>query len=254
MAGLIAMISVFTVVSIEMFFSTMNGGAMGGCHGGGPAGYESLTPVTPHFGHRRGGSSASATSFKHGRTLPVETIGGGGGLGRPTQRTRRSSSISHQLQRIEIKVMDTSELPDAFSGGSESSIDTRQYRSDDTDEDGDSDAGEDTELRSLNRRKRSLNASQNRRLPIISRLTEEQQQKKNLLQVMLLEAGILFHSVFIGTHPPSLPPLHVASCFTYNWTGMALSVATGSNFIVLLIAITFHREYFFWMLLLVRPC
>ena len=47
-----------------------------------------------------------------------------------------------------------------------------------------------------------------------------QQQHKDLLQVALLEAGILFHSVFIG---------------------MALSVATGANFIVLLIAISFHR-------------
>ncbi|KAF3929830.1 hypothetical protein AA313_de0210447 [Arthrobotrys entomopaga] len=52
--------------------------------------------------------------------------------------------------------------------------------------------------------------------------SEIAQQKKNLLQVMLLEAGILFHSVFIG---------------------MALSVATGSNFMVLLIAISFHQTF-----------
>lgn len=32
--------------------------------------------------------------------------------------------------------------------------------------------------------------------------------------------------------------------FTYLSIGMALSVATGSNFVVLLIAITFHRELF----------
>ena len=53
-----------------------------------------------------------------------------------------------------------------------------------------------------------------------AKLTDTQQQHKDLLQVALLEAGILFHSVFIG---------------------MALSVATGANFIVLLIAISFHR-------------
>src|SRR5436305_588182 len=52
-------------------------------------------------------------------------------------------------------------------------------------------------------------------------LSDMQQQKKALLQVVLLESGILFHSVFIG---------------------MALSVATGSNFIVLFIAILFHRR------------
>jgi hypothetical protein len=40
---------------------------------------------------------------------------------------------------------------------------------------------------------------------------------------MLLEVGILFHSVFIG---------------------MALSVSIGANFVVLLIAIAFHRPFF----------
>jgi hypothetical protein len=52
-------------------------------------------------------------------------------------------------------------------------------------------------------------------------LTPEQRHKKAILQCMLLEVGILFHSVFIG---------------------MALSVAVGGNFVVLLIAIAFHRE------------
>lgn len=50
----------------------------------------------------------------------------------------------------------------------------------------------------------------------------EAQRKKQLLQCLLLEAGILFHSVFIG---------------------MALSVATGTSFIVLLVAITFHQTF-----------
>ena len=46
--------------------------------------------------------------------------------------------------------------------------------------------------------------------------------KRMILQCMLLEAGILFHSIFIG---------------------MALSVATGAAFIVLLIAISFHQTF-----------
>ncbi|KAK4141402.1 ZIP zinc transporter-domain-containing protein [Dichotomopilus funicola] len=53
-------------------------------------------------------------------------------------------------------------------------------------------------------------------------LTEEQLHKKSILQCMLLEVGILFHSVFIG---------------------MALSVAVGGNFVVLLIAIAFHQTF-----------
>jgi zinc transporter ZupT len=49
-----------------------------------------------------------------------------------------------------------------------------------------------------------------------------QYPQKQLLQCLLLEAGILFHSIFIG---------------------MALSVATGTSFIVLLVAISFHQTF-----------
>ncbi|RPA79858.1 Zinc/iron permease [Ascobolus immersus RN42] len=53
-------------------------------------------------------------------------------------------------------------------------------------------------------------------------LTREQKLKRAKLQVVLLEMGILFHSIFIG---------------------MALSVTSGSGFIVLLIAIIFHQTF-----------
>lgn len=53
-------------------------------------------------------------------------------------------------------------------------------------------------------------------------LSAEQKHKKELLQCVLLEVGILFHSVFIG---------------------MALSVSIGGEFIVLLIAIAFHQTF-----------
>ena len=46
--------------------------------------------------------------------------------------------------------------------------------------------------------------------------------QKAFLQCLLLEAGILFHSIFIG---------------------MAVSVATGTAFVVLLIAICFHQTF-----------
>lgn len=52
-------------------------------------------------------------------------------------------------------------------------------------------------------------------------LTSEQIFKRDVLQCALLEMGILFHSVFIG---------------------MSLSVSTGSEFVILLTAISFHRE------------
>lgn len=50
----------------------------------------------------------------------------------------------------------------------------------------------------------------------------DQARKKGLLQCMLLEMGILFHSIFIG---------------------IAISVAVGREFVVLLIAISFHRKF-----------
>lgn len=53
-------------------------------------------------------------------------------------------------------------------------------------------------------------------------MNSHQQQQKLILQCLLLEAGILFHSVFIG---------------------MALSVSTGPAFVVFLLAISFHQTF-----------
>lgn len=55
-----------------------------------------------------------------------------------------------------------------------------------------------------------------------SALSPQQKQKKETMQVYLLEMGILFHSVFIG---------------------MSLSVSTGKEFVILLVAIVFHRVF-----------
>jgi hypothetical protein len=57
-------------------------------------------------------------------------------------------------------------------------------------------------------------------LPPLQHVPSPEEQKRMMLQCVLLEAGILFHSVFIG---------------------MALSVATGPTFAVFLLAISFHR-------------
>lgn len=53
------------------------------------------------------------------------------------------------------------------------------------------------------------------------RLTAEQEHEKAFMQCVLLEMGILFHSVFIG---------------------MNLSVSAGKEFVILWIAIVFHRK------------
>ncbi|KAF3932833.1 hypothetical protein ABW19_dt0209013 [Dactylella cylindrospora] len=53
-------------------------------------------------------------------------------------------------------------------------------------------------------------------------LTPDQKVRKDILQCILLEIGILFHSVFIG---------------------MTLSASVGKEFIILLIAIAFHQTF-----------
>lgn len=55
-----------------------------------------------------------------------------------------------------------------------------------------------------------------------SNISPGQDPHKMFLQCLLLEAGILFHSIFIG---------------------MAVSVATGTQFAVLLVAICFHQTF-----------
>lgn len=52
--------------------------------------------------------------------------------------------------------------------------------------------------------------------------TTTENQRRKIIQCLLLEAGILFHSIFIG---------------------MALSVATGPSFVVFLIAIALHQSF-----------
>lgn len=58
--------------------------------------------------------------------------------------------------------------------------------------------------------------------PSEPQLSPELKRRKERLQCVLLEMGILFHSVFIG---------------------MALSVSVGTEFVVLLIAIVFHQTF-----------
>jgi hypothetical protein len=69
----------------------------------------------------------------------------------------------------------------------------------------------------------SLNARTSRDDPGPPKTTQTpEEHKRQVLQCLLLEAGILFHSVFIG---------------------MAISVATGPAFVVFLIAISFHQSF-----------
>ena len=78
------------------------------------------------------------------------------------------------------------------------------------------------ELETATQREQDIDVDDHNELAIVDGgLTPEQAQKKAILQCLLLEMGILFHSIFIG---------------------MSLSVSVGSEFVILLIAIIFHRK------------
>ncbi|KAF3092977.1 hypothetical protein TWF569_010296 [Orbilia oligospora] len=188
MAGAIALAAVFFVVTIEMIFSGF--GAPTHSHGD----FEQI--VAP--------SSPALRPDLHPDEDPEYQTNGEAAsslLGKSSHKRTRSGSISTQLNRISSEqdgdgialetILSDSEDEGSSSGGAAKRRNPKQH---------------------------------DNHLPSIDQMSpaEIAQQKKNLLQVVLLEAGILFHSVFIG---------------------MALSVATGSNFIVLLIAISFHQTF-----------
>jgi zinc transporter 1/2/3 len=78
------------------------------------------------------------------------------------------------------------------------------------------------ELETATQREQDIDVDGRNELAIVDGgLTPDQAQKKAILQCLLLEMGILFHSIFIG---------------------MSLSVSVGSEFVILLIAIIFHRK------------
>lgn len=152
MAGFIAMVAVFVVVSIEMFFATRGAG------------------------------------HTHGSEWD-----------RPEQ-----GLALHQLNTPVTPYMDSSPRPPDSDDDDLEALDSLEDES--------------ATLNHPHRRK--ISEHENHLEPQTS--SDGQDPQKLFLQCLLLEAGILFHSVFIG---------------------MAVSVATGTQFVVLLIAICFHQTF-----------
>lgn len=249
MAGLIAMTAVFVVVGIEMFFASRGAGHVHGSD------YDTLGGGEAH-GHAHGhgdyemgngrprshGRSASFNRFKQGSLRPGDSH-------RPPDIVLDDYAETDNL----VAGVSPSILPPTPSPGHSRIPDDEEAQTKPIHGEGDSDSDSDLELPELDYAGASSNdasgllngaPSQKYRsaagrqssdsLRALSTpqpdaanghhslLTPEQQQRKQLLQCLLLEAGILFHSVFIG---------------------MAISVATGPPFIVLLIAISFHQTF-----------
>ncbi|OGM39955.1 ZIP family zinc transporter [Aspergillus bombycis] len=200
MAGFVAMISVFVVVVVEMFFAMKGAGHVHGSEydhlisdvGGDTAsnyqneGSEYLQESTENI-HLEGMPNGSCT-----RSLPQSSRHL---LSDSTDDGSLSQSASLIAQKEDVGA--SLEGPDSYD-----------------------------ESRTNAHQSPYPHSELGRPSPVISREQPNalsiQNPQRQLLQCLLLEAGILFHSVFIG---------------------MALSVATGTSFIVLLVAICFHQTF-----------
>ncbi|KAK5702424.1 hypothetical protein LTR17_022312 [Elasticomyces elasticus] len=202
MAGFVSMVSVMVVVGVEMFFASK--GAARHSHGG----------------------------------LDVEGLRGSVDHGSTGQR--------QQYDEVEEDRQMNGQRSPAFSDSSDTSATLNKPLppeppfSDDDDDDLDLDeldpVADDERPLNGNQKRSSLANGHHRPRPNhqvsfaepistshhLSTLTPEANEQRLILQCLLLEAGILFHSIFIG---------------------LALSVSTGPPFYVLLIAISFHQTF-----------
>ncbi|KAK5940611.1 hypothetical protein PMZ80_007028 [Knufia obscura] len=174
MPGFVAMLAVFTVVSIEQFFAMRgakhdHGGDLGRMHDEGHS-YNKTEGHTRANGH-----------------IPLHHV-----VDTPTMDTPSPQHLKFKDSKDEDEDSDFADDLDALDPiADESAVLNRP---------------------AMHKRHGSGHGSD----------AAMQDPQKMFLQCLLLEAGILFHSIFIG---------------------MAVSVATGTAFVVLLIAICFHQTF-----------
>jgi zinc transporter ZupT len=189
MPGLIAMISVFVVVTIEMFFASRGAGHSHSSE------WDTIPEDTQDALTRRNRdipfSDIDSSQNQNGNPWPANghIISDSRVDSAEDSEDRKSKSLNRHLGDEED--MDLDELDPI--------VDESAYLNDPT---------------SSHRHKHDHDHDLDQ--------SSHQNPQKLFLQCLLLEAGILFHSIFIG---------------------MAVSVATGTEFIVLLIAISFHQTF-----------
>jgi zinc transporter ZupT len=195
MAGLIAMTSVFLVVTIEMFFAMRGAGHM---HG-----HEWDIPPQD--------DGEVAHPLRSGRPI-VQTDRNNG---RRKQQKPNGNVHPHQRSRSQEGLVQSQSQPASHN-----------YPDADENE-SNSDSNTDLDILDPMAAEESIPLSHHHyhhhhHHHHLSDTTEPNNPQKLLLQCLLLEAGILFHSIFIG---------------------MSLSISTGTPFVVLLIAISFHQTF-----------
>ncbi|KAF2874999.1 ZIP zinc transporter-domain-containing protein [Massariosphaeria phaeospora] len=215
--GLIAMVSVFAVVGIEMFFASKGAGHSHSVD------YESLKldghNAHARPGHRRSNSNSygryrsSATRTNgHVPDITLHDVTASSDNLMPSQSPSVPAASSRPYTAPKTRVADAR----GDDEDSDLDLDLEELGPADVD-----DSEDDSRLLSGPSSRKTAQHTSAHHHTETPEMTEAQ-HRKQLLQCLLLEAGILFHSVFIG---------------------MALSVATGTSFVVLLVAISFHQTF-----------
>lgn len=218
MAGLVAMVAALIVVALEMYLAT------------------------------RGAGHAHSQHYHFWDEGEGEEEGGGEGNGQPGAAYKDAPSTNGQYlsaprpSDFELEPMDASRqglIAGASPRPSNGSRFTGSHASDGRDESGEPDgvkSGDrneddsdlDLEPHELGavpvkpRHVRQYPDGEPSSVPPTPRVITPEEQARLLRQCLMLEGGILFHSVFIG---------------------MAISVATGPTFVAFLIAISFHQTF-----------
>jgi zinc transporter 1/2/3 len=198
MAGLVAMFSALIVVGLEMFLTTRGAG----------------------HSHSHGAEWNSVPDEDSSKVMGVSkpqrktSVGRVGKLG---MNNRPKDIALEDIDASEGLVAGVSPLP-VSTPDTTSQANGHKYHDQDDDNDSDLDLDElDPSAEAFHPVDPEIS-----NIDLHSNLTPEEQQKRQILQCLLLEAGILFHSVFIG---------------------MAVSVSTGPPFVVFLVAIAFHQSF-----------
>ncbi len=198
LAGLIAMVSALVVVALESYLTTR-----GASHS------------HSHHVWEDDDNSDGAEPDEHTHAA--------GSTSRHARRDRPANIALDDLEATEGLVSGASPLPGSTPTMVPARVSLLKTHGDDEAQGEDNRESLDLELsfEELRPSDNSGSSMQHKHVPgVPGLLPNAEEQKRMMLQCVLLEAGILFHSVFIG---------------------MALSVATGPTFAVFLIAISFHR-------------
>lgn len=205
MPGLIAMVSALVVVAIESYLSTRGAGH------------------SHSHGHGWTEEDEAAGEREH-----LQTGSGGGGLAAKRASNHRPMDIALNDLSDRAGLMDyASPLPESSPANPGRPVDAnpsiRKSNHDDDDDDLELDLDElDPTAEGEASRPLAHANTQAGLEPPSPRVFSPEEHRRMLIQCLLLEAGILFHSIFIG---------------------MAVSVATGPPFVVFLIAIGFHQTF-----------